>query len=118
MRFPPSNEDTCHFADIIDLSILDNIQEILPSNHVNSIEPILDHLPAEIHKDCNNPALFTTNINGEEKPTPKLKELPSQLEYAFLDDNHELPIIISSLLSEQEKQLLLEVLTKHKKALA
>ncbi|GJW73727.1 hypothetical protein Tco_0133097 [Tanacetum coccineum] len=103
MRFPPSDEDTCHSADIIDLSILDNIQEILPSNHVNLILPILEYLPTEIHEDCNNPALFTANINGEEKPTPKLKELPSQLEYAFLDDNRELPIIISSLLSEQEK---------------
>ncbi|GJZ58457.1 hypothetical protein Tco_0613951 [Tanacetum coccineum] len=44
MRFPPSDEDTCHSADIIDLSILDNIKEILPQNHDNSIEPILDHL--------------------------------------------------------------------------
>ncbi|GJS47426.1 reverse transcriptase domain-containing protein [Tanacetum coccineum] len=92
MRFPPSDEDTCHSADIIDLSILDNIKEILPLNHVNLIEPILDYLPA-IHKDCNNPALFTANTNDEEKPTPKLKELPSHLEYAFLDDNRELPVI-------------------------
>ncbi|GJV99027.1 hypothetical protein Tco_1554279 [Tanacetum coccineum] len=100
MRFPTSDEDTCHSADIIDLSILDNIKEILPPNHVNLIEPILDHLHA-IHED--NPALFTTNTNNKEKPTPKLKELPSHLEYAFLDDNRELPVIISSLLSNQEK---------------
>ncbi|GKB59032.1 reverse transcriptase domain-containing protein [Tanacetum coccineum] len=86
MRFPPSDEDTCHSADIIDLSILDNIKKILPPNHVNSIEPIHDHLPA-IHEDCNNPALFAANANDEEKHTPKLKELPSNLEYAFLDDN-------------------------------
>ncbi|GKD64439.1 putative reverse transcriptase domain-containing protein, partial [Tanacetum coccineum] len=98
IRFPPSDEDTCHSADIIDLSVLDNIKEILPPNHVNSIKPILDHLPA-IHEDCNNPALFAANSNDEEKPTPKLKELPSHLEYAFLDDNHELPVIIYSLLS-------------------
>ncbi|GJY64392.1 hypothetical protein Tco_0465852 [Tanacetum coccineum] len=91
MRFPPSDEDTCHSADIIDLSILDNIKKILPPNHVNSIEPIHDHLPA-IHEDCNNPALFAANANDEEKHTPKLKELPSNLEYAFLDDNRELPM--------------------------
>ncbi|GKB05077.1 reverse transcriptase domain-containing protein, partial [Tanacetum coccineum] len=84
------DEDTYHSANVIDLSILDNIKEILPLNHVNSIEPILDHLPA-IHEDCNNPALFAANTNNEEKPTPQLKELPSHLEYAFLDDNHELP---------------------------
>ncbi|GKD00912.1 reverse transcriptase domain-containing protein [Tanacetum coccineum] len=117
MRFPSSNEDTCHSADIIDLFVVDNIKEILPQNHDNSIKPILDHLPA-VHGDCNNLALFAANSIDEEKPTPKLKELPSHLEYAFLDDNHELPIIISSLLFDQEKRLLLEILTKHKKALA
>ncbi|GKC44891.1 putative reverse transcriptase domain-containing protein [Tanacetum coccineum] len=104
MRFPPSDKDTCHSADIINLSVLDNIKEILPPNHVNSIEPILDHLPA-IHEDCNNPALFAANSNDKEKPSPKLKELPSHLEYDFLHDNHELPFIISLLLSEQEKKV-------------
>ncbi|GKC11176.1 hypothetical protein Tco_1007958 [Tanacetum coccineum] len=49
--------------------------EILPPNHANSIEPILDHL-STIHEDCKNPALFAANSNDEEKPTPKLKELP------------------------------------------
>ncbi|GJT58853.1 reverse transcriptase domain-containing protein [Tanacetum coccineum] len=95
MRFPPSNEDTYHTADIIDLSVL-----------------------PEIHEDDDNPTLFAANSIDDEKTTPKLKELPSHLEYAFLDNNCELPVIISSLLSEQEKWLLLEVLTKHKKALA
>ncbi|GKB81792.1 putative reverse transcriptase domain-containing protein [Tanacetum coccineum] len=31
MRFPPSDDDTCHSVDMIDLSILDHVQEILPS---------------------------------------------------------------------------------------
>ncbi|GKB76440.1 hypothetical protein Tco_0943335 [Tanacetum coccineum] len=79
---------------IIDLSILDNIQEIIPSNHINSVKPMLDHLPAEIREDCNNSALFTSNINDEEKPTPKFKELPSHLEYAFPTDNRELPELV------------------------
>ncbi|GJV86109.1 putative nucleotidyltransferase, ribonuclease H [Tanacetum coccineum] len=99
MRFPPTDEDTCHSADIIDLSVVDSIKEILPQNYDNSIEPILNHLP----EDCNNPYLFTANSINKEIPTPRLKELLSHLEYAFLDNNHELPIIISSLLSDQEK---------------
>ncbi|GJV71447.1 reverse transcriptase domain-containing protein [Tanacetum coccineum] len=103
MRFSPSDEDTCHSADIIDLSVINNIKEILPQKHDNSIELILDHLPA-IHEDCNTPALFTGNFIDEEKPTPKLKELPSHLEYVFLDDNRELPVIISLLLSDQAKR--------------
>ncbi|GKB47054.1 hypothetical protein Tco_0897807 [Tanacetum coccineum] len=72
IRFPLFDEDTCHSADIINLSVVDNIKEILPPNHVNSIKPILDHLPA-IHEDCNNPALFAVNSIDEEIPTPKLK---------------------------------------------
>ncbi|GJY54409.1 reverse transcriptase domain-containing protein [Tanacetum coccineum] len=102
MKFRPSNEDTCHAADIIDLSVVSNMKEILPQDHDNSIEPILYQLP-KIHEDDDNPALFTANSIDDEKPTPKLKELPSHLEYAFLDNNRELPIIISSLLSDQEK---------------
>ncbi|GJV92833.1 reverse transcriptase domain-containing protein [Tanacetum coccineum] len=117
MRFLPSDEDTCHSADIIDLSVLDNIKEILPPKHVNSIEPILDHLSA-IHEDCNNPALFAANSNDKEKPTPKLNELPSHLEYAFLDDNRELPIIMSSFRYYlTKKSVLLDVQPNIKKAL-
>ncbi|GKC15611.1 hypothetical protein Tco_1012393 [Tanacetum coccineum] len=74
-----------------------SIKEILLRNHDNSIEPILDHLP----EDCNNPDLFAANSIDEEIPTPKLKELPSHLEYAFLDNNRKLPVIVSSLLSER-----------------
>ncbi|GJX02876.1 hypothetical protein Tco_0188792 [Tanacetum coccineum] len=114
MKFPPSNEDTCHAADIVDLSVVSNMKEILPQDHDNSIEPILYQLP-EIHEDDDNPALFTTNSIDDENPT---LELPSHLKYAFLDNNRELPVIISSLLSDQEKRSLLKVLTKHKKALA
>ncbi|GJV31919.1 reverse transcriptase domain-containing protein [Tanacetum coccineum] len=78
MKFPLSDDDTCHSVDMIDLSILDH----------------------------------------GEKPTTKLKDLPSHLEYAFLGNNHEFPVIISSLLSTKEKELLLGVLAKHKSALA
>ncbi|GJY66324.1 hypothetical protein Tco_0468562 [Tanacetum coccineum] len=117
MRFPPSDGDTCHSADMIDLSVLENIEEIFPPTDINSIEPIIYHL-FEISEDCVNPTFFTENSKYEEELIPKLKELPSHLEYTFLDDNYELPVIIFSLLSRQEKKLLLEVLTKHKKALA
>nr|GEU99891.1 reverse transcriptase domain-containing protein [Tanacetum cinerariifolium] len=54
----------------------------------------------------------------EEKRTTKLKDLPSHLEYASLDNDQEFTVIISSLLSTQEKEVLLGVLTKHKSALA
>ncbi|GJY29339.1 reverse transcriptase domain-containing protein [Tanacetum coccineum] len=72
MRFPPSNEDTCHAADIIDLFVVNNIKEILPQDHNNSIEPILYQLP-KIHEYDDNLALFIANSIDVEKTTPKLR---------------------------------------------
>ncbi|GKA95855.1 DNA-directed DNA polymerase [Tanacetum coccineum] len=94
MRFPPSDDDTCHSVDIIDLSILNHVQEILPSELFDSFlfEPINLNLPTKIN------SLWDDN-EGEQ-------------------DLKEFPVIISSLLSAQEKELLLGVLAKHKNALA
>ncbi|GJY58731.1 putative nucleotidyltransferase, ribonuclease H [Tanacetum coccineum] len=52
MRFPPSDDDTCHSIDIIDLSIPNHVQEILPSEPFDSFlfEPINLNLPTKINK--------------------------------------------------------------------
>ena len=47
-----------------------------------------------------------------------LKDLSKQLKYAFLEPEKEKPIIISSALTELEKQQLLEILRKYKEAIA
>ncbi|GJT76451.1 hypothetical protein Tco_1043176 [Tanacetum coccineum] len=75
----------------------------------------LDDLEPDSFK---NPTLFPESTTDEEKQIPKLKELTFYLKYAFLDGNQEFPVIISSLLSHKEKDLLLQVLSKHKDALA
>ncbi|GJU49553.1 DNA-directed DNA polymerase [Tanacetum coccineum] len=51
VRFPPSDDDTCHSTNIIDLSILEHVQEILPSEPFDSIlfKPINHPLPTEIN---------------------------------------------------------------------
>ncbi|GJZ10122.1 DNA-directed DNA polymerase, partial [Tanacetum coccineum] len=48
----------------------------------------------------------------------ELKELPEHLEYAFLQENNQLLVVISSALSIVEKARLLEVLRNHKGAIA
>ncbi|GJT12805.1 hypothetical protein Tco_0859847 [Tanacetum coccineum] len=53
-----------------------------------------------------------------EPPKLELKELPEHLEYAFLQENNQLPVVISSALSTIEKARLLEVLKNHKGAIA
>ena len=54
----------------------------------------------------------------ENPPGLKLKDLPPHLEYAFLEGTNKLPVIISKDLKEEEKQRLLDVLKKHKSAIA
>ncbi|GKB72184.1 hypothetical protein Tco_0933596, partial [Tanacetum coccineum] len=53
-----------------------------------------------------------------EPPKLELKELPGHLEYAFLQENNQLPMVTSSALSTVEKARLLKVLRNHKGAIA
>ncbi|GJW83776.1 reverse transcriptase domain-containing protein [Tanacetum coccineum] len=48
----------------------------------------------------------------------ELKDLPSYLEYVFLEGTDKLPIIISKELKDEEKAALLKVLKLHKRAIA
>ncbi|GJT19457.1 reverse transcriptase domain-containing protein [Tanacetum coccineum] len=48
----------------------------------------------------------------------ELKDLPSHLEYAFLEGTDKLPVIISKELKDEEKAALLKVLKSHKRAIA
>nr|GFA13390.1 hypothetical protein [Tanacetum cinerariifolium] len=54
----------------------------------------------------------------EEPPELKLKELPSHLEYAFLEESNKLPVIISKDLKDVEKEALIKVLKSHKRAIS
>nr|GEU43975.1 hypothetical protein [Tanacetum cinerariifolium] len=54
----------------------------------------------------------------EEPPELELKELPSHLEYDFLEETNKLPVIIAKDLKDDEKEALLKVLKSHKRAIA
>ncbi|GKE89968.1 hypothetical protein Tco_1567443, partial [Tanacetum coccineum] len=54
----------------------------------------------------------------EEPPELGLKYLASHLEYAFLEENEKLPVIIAKGLKNNEKDALLKVLKSHKRAIA
>ncbi|GJZ57157.1 reverse transcriptase domain-containing protein [Tanacetum coccineum] len=53
----------------------------------------------------------------EEPLELELKDLPSHLEYAFLEENDKLPVIIAKGLKNDEKDALLKVLKSHKGAI-
>nr|GEW18870.1 reverse transcriptase domain-containing protein [Tanacetum cinerariifolium] len=54
----------------------------------------------------------------DEPPEVELKDLPPHLEYAFLEGENKLPVIIAKELGDEEKSALLKVLKSHKRAIA
>ncbi|GJT42219.1 reverse transcriptase domain-containing protein [Tanacetum coccineum] len=58
------------------------------------------------------------NSSVNEPPEVELKDLPPHLEYAFLEGNDKLPVIIAKDLKNEEKAALIEVLKSHKRAIA
>ena len=56
-------------------------------------------------------------LSIEKPPTLVLKTLPSYLKYAFLEKDSKLPVVISSFLSNVQKEKLLRVLREHNKSL-
>ncbi|GJV05533.1 reverse transcriptase domain-containing protein [Tanacetum coccineum] len=61
---------------------------------------------------------FSNVISINEPPEVELKDLPPHLEYAFLEGNDKLPVIIAKDLKNEEKAALIEVLKSHKRAIA
>ncbi|GKE84709.1 reverse transcriptase domain-containing protein [Tanacetum coccineum] len=53
----------------------------------------------------------------EEPLELELKDLPSHLEYAYLEENNKLPVIIAKGLNDDEKDALLKVLKSYKQAI-
>ena len=59
-------------------------------------------------------------LTGEEPKEPQqleLKPLPVELKYAFLEENRQCPVVISSLLTTSQKHNLLHLLKRNKQAL-
>ncbi|GJR68517.1 reverse transcriptase domain-containing protein [Tanacetum coccineum] len=54
----------------------------------------------------------------EEPPKLELKDLPSHLEYAYLEENDKLPVIIAKGLKNDQKESLINILKSHKRAIA
>nr|GEX33530.1 DNA-directed DNA polymerase [Tanacetum cinerariifolium] len=54
----------------------------------------------------------------DEPPEVELKDLPPHLEYAFLEGDDKLPVIIAKDLTVEEKTALITVLKSHKRAIA
>ncbi|GJR30268.1 hypothetical protein Tco_1106500 [Tanacetum coccineum] len=58
------------------------------------------------------------NSSVNEPPEVELKDLPPHLEYAFLEGDDKLPVIIAKDLKNEEKAALIKVLKSHNRAIA
>ncbi|GJR08602.1 reverse transcriptase domain-containing protein [Tanacetum coccineum] len=72
----------------------------------------------EIPKDLKICEANNEKSSVNEPPEVELKDLPPHLEYAFLEGNDKLPVIIAKDLKNEEKAALIEVLKSHKRAIA
>nr|GEW18730.1 reverse transcriptase domain-containing protein [Tanacetum cinerariifolium] len=68
--------------------------------------------------DVIDMASKTDKSSIDEPPEVKLKDLPPHLEYAFLEGDNKLPVIIAKDLSDEEKAALITVLKSYKRAIA
>ncbi|GJT52432.1 hypothetical protein Tco_0978589 [Tanacetum coccineum] len=68
--------------------------------------------------DLKKSEVTETKSSIEEPPELELKDLPSHLEYAFLEENDKLHVIIAKGLKSDQKEALINVLKYHKRAIA
>ncbi|GJU94492.1 reverse transcriptase domain-containing protein [Tanacetum coccineum] len=93
-----SEGDTVYLEEL--LSVINSDPNLPPS-------PVYEiNVPEEIKSSCEDP------------PDLELKDLPSHLEYAFLEGDDKLPIIIAKNLKDEDKTALIKVLKSHKHAIA
>nr|GEY05536.1 reverse transcriptase domain-containing protein [Tanacetum cinerariifolium] len=76
-----------------------------------------NYLP-QVRKELKICEAKTDKSSIDEPPEVELKDLPSHLEYAFLESDDKFPVIIAKDLSDEEKTALITVLKSHKQAIS
>ncbi|GJU48089.1 reverse transcriptase domain-containing protein [Tanacetum coccineum] len=90
-----------------------------PEEDICLIKKLLNNDPFQLPPmDLKQSEVTEAKSLIEEPPELELKDLPSHLEYAFLEENDKLPVIIAKGLKNDDKDALLKVLKSHKRAIA
>ncbi|GKA66404.1 reverse transcriptase domain-containing protein [Tanacetum coccineum] len=137
MRYSSTNDKLVNRIDIIDAVCEEYAPELLgisnssggnptPMSEPFTSEFILEAIESYLKDDLISPEIDYADCNPEEDifteakysieepPELELKDLPSHLEYAYLEENDKLPVIIAKDLKNEEKDALLKVLKSHK----
>nr|GEU83580.1 DNA-directed DNA polymerase [Tanacetum cinerariifolium] len=107
----------------VDQSYLDSEGDILLLKAFMNDDPSLpppnqgNYLP-EVRKELKICEAKSKKSSIDKPPEVELKDLPPHLEYAFLEGDDKLPVIIVKDLSVEEKTALIMVLKSHKRAIA
>nr|GEX30021.1 reverse transcriptase domain-containing protein [Tanacetum cinerariifolium] len=90
-----------------------------PEGDICLIEFFLNNDPFQLPPmDLKQGEVVKEKSSVEEPPELELKELPSHLEYAYLEGKDKLPVIIAKDLKVDEKEALLKALKSNKRAIA
>ncbi|XP_076894177.1 uncharacterized protein LOC143546380 [Bidens hawaiensis] len=114
MRNSSSQDDSISGADL-----LNQVDEVdVPPEHDLSILASIPPEYPEVFMVADSTEGPKERPSIEAPPSLDLKEVPPHLEYAFLDGEADLPIIIYSQLTDDEKSRFFDVLKAHKQAIA
>ncbi|GKA68256.1 reverse transcriptase domain-containing protein, partial [Tanacetum coccineum] len=132
-RYSSTNDKSVKRIDIIDAVCEEYAPELLgfpnssggnptPTSEPFTSEFILEEIEAYLrmirfspkidHRPIVDPEVTEAKSSIKEPPELELKDLPSHLEYAFLEENDKLPVIIAKGLKNYEKDALLKTLKK------
>ncbi|GJS71554.1 reverse transcriptase domain-containing protein [Tanacetum coccineum] len=93
------------------------LEELLNSEPLPPLSNHKDYSPG-IQKELKIVEAKAVKSLIDEPPEVDLKDLPPHLEYAFLEGDDKLPVIIAKDLKDEEKAALIKVLKSHKRAIA
>ncbi|XP_021996068.1 uncharacterized protein LOC110893261 [Helianthus annuus] len=119
MRHTRQHDDTLYFIDTL-MSHVDDQGSDVTKLDVEK-DPLLQATEPsprfEVFEVIEEEEIPKERPSVEAPPPLELKELPSHLEYAFLGEGSQLPVIISAGLTEEEKKKLMSVLRDHRQAI-
>ncbi|KAG9449972.1 hypothetical protein H6P81_009937 [Aristolochia fimbriata] len=119
------HDDFCLNIDAIDSCIAEIEEEerieeakggLIHSEEKEDEDPIRTREVEELEAENEELMEEIKEQGAQEAPKPELKPLPNNLKYVFHEENDK-PVIISSCLIGLEEKMLIEVLSKHKKAI-
>ncbi|GJV25358.1 reverse transcriptase domain-containing protein [Tanacetum coccineum] len=110
LPLPPASENVCEGWNLY----------IIPADFIEPLSPLPNHANyfPEVRKELKICEAKPDETSIDEPPEVSSRITSTTLEYAFLEGNNKLPVIIAKDLSVGEKAALIKVLQSHKRAIA